>query len=289
MVSALRALAPIGAGMCVLAACAPQAAAPGEARAAATTQAGVECVPIQEGQFFQVVNGRLTVASQPETVVVERIVEPELNWTERIEASFPDLGFPWLQLNARNAEEGVITLTGLAPTREAADRAYDAGERAIKGVPQGRDILIVDGISVEGGEEAVGAALVGLSAASSADECQAAFVRVMEGRNVSFAVGRADINSESARLLDAAAGVATLCSRFEIEVAGHTDSRGDAVLNQNLSDQRARAVRQYLINRGVADTALVARGYGETFPLIPGDSDAANSANRRTEFVVRSR
>lgn len=273
-----------------LAACSPQnGTAPDRGVSATSSQASVECVPIEEGALYQVVNGRFAAAQAPDPIVIETVIEPELNWTERVEASFPDLGFPWLQLNARNAEEGVITLTGLAPTAEAKDRALDAGERAIKASPQGRDVLIIDGISVEGGEEAVGAALEGLTVGSSVAECQAAFERVMEGRNVSFAVGRSDINAESARLLDAAAGVATLCSRFEIEVAGHTDTRGDAVLNQNISVQRARAVRQYLVNKGVSPAALIARGYGETFPLIEGESPEANEANRRTEFVVRER
>lgn len=273
-----------------LVACAPQnSTAPGSGSSATSTQASVECVPIEEGALYQVVNGRFTAAQAPDPIIIETVIEPELNWTERVEASFPDLGFPWLQLNARNAQEGVITLTGQAPTLEAKERALEAGESAIKAQPQGRDVLIIDGVSVEGGEEAVGAALEGLSVSSSAGECQAAFRRVMQGRNVSFAVGRADINAESARLLDAAAGVATLCSRFDIEVAGHTDTTGQAYLNQGISEQRARAVRQYLINRGVQPSVLTARGYGETFPLIEGETPEANAANRRTEFVVRER
>ncbi|MEL6661768.1 MAG: OmpA family protein [Pseudomonadota bacterium] len=288
MVSSRQRLALAAGLAATLAACAPQGAAP-SSNGAASASAGVECVPIEEGALYVVRNGRLAAAEAPDPVIIERVVEPELTWPERIEAGFPDAGFPWLELNARNAEEGVVTLTGTAPTREAAEAAYAAGEAAIKGVPQGRDILIVDGISVEGGEEAVGAALQGLTAASSVDECQAAFVRVMEGRNVSFAVGNAAINDESARLLNAAAGVATLCSRYQIEVAGHSDKQGDAVFNQRLSQQRANSVRQYLIDRGVAPSVLIARGYGETFPLIDAETPEANAANRRTEFQVRRR
>jgi len=288
MVSRVQGLAMAMALGAVVSACAPQASAP-PAQGNTQAQAAVECVPIEEGALYRVENGRFTTAEAPEPIIIETVIEPELTWPERIEASFPDLGFPWMQLNARNAEEGVVTLTGLAPTQDAADRAYDAGERAIKDLPQGRDVLIVNGISVEGGEEAVGAALESLTSAASAAECQAAFSRVMDGRNVSFAVGRADINEESAQLLNAAAGVATLCSRFNIEVAGHTDTTGDAVLNQNISEQRARAVRQYLINRGVRPDVLTARGYGETFPLVEGETLEANAANRRTEFVVRAR
>lgn len=261
---------------------------------ATTTQASqsgelVECVPIEEGALYRVVDGKLTAAEAPDPVIIERVVEPELTWTERLEASFPDLGFPWMQLDSRNADSGVVTLTGLAPSEDAKMRALDAGEDAIKATPQGRDLLIIDGISVEGGEEAVGAALNTLTSASSAQECQVAFLRVMEGRNVSFSTAGASISDESARLLDAASAVATLCQDYEIEIGGHTDSVGNAINNQRLSERRAESVRQYLIGKGVPADTLVAVGYGEAELLDPRDTPEAHARNRRTEFTVRER
>ena len=249
----------------------------------------VECVPIEEGALYRVVDGKLTAAEAPDPVIIERVVEPALTWTERIEASFPDLGFAWMQLDSRNADAGVVTLTGLAPTEDAKARALDAGETAIKATPQGRDLLIIDGISVEGGEEAVGAALDTLTSAASAQECQDAFARVMEGRNVSFRTAGASINDESARLLDAASAVATLCQDYEIEIGGHTDAVGNAINNQRLSERRAESVRQFLISKGVSGEALVAVGYGESELLDTGDTPEAHARNRRTEFTVRER
>ena len=262
----------------------------GESTSAPAQVSGlVECVPIEEGALYRVVDGKFTAAEAPDPVIIERVVEPELTWTERLEASFPDIGFPWMQLDSRNADAGVVTLTGLAPSADAKARALEAGETAIKSTPQGRDLLIIDGISVEGGEEAVGAALDTLTSASSAEECQAAFIRVMDGRNVSFRTAGASINLESARLLDAASAVATLCQDYEIEIGGHTDAVGNSNNNLRLSERRAESVRQFLISKGVPADMLVAVGYGETRLLDTGDTPEAHARNRRTEFTVRER
>ncbi|MCI4644438.1 MAG: OmpA family protein, partial [Hyphomonadaceae bacterium] len=285
MARRLRQTALGSVALMVLAACGGQSSDPQTSR----TGELVECVPIEEGALYRVVDGKLTAAEAPDPVIIERVVEPELTWTERLEASFPDLGFPWMQLDSRNADAGVVTLTGLAPTADAKGRALDAGESAIKATPQGRDLLIIDGISVEGGEEAVGAALGTLTTASSVEECQAAFIRVMEGRNVSFRTAGASINDESARLLDAASAVATLCQDYEIEIGGHTDSVGNAINNQRLSERRAESVRQFLISKGAPAEILVAVGYGESELLDTGDTPEAHARNRRTEFTVRER
>lgn len=253
----------------------------------ANVASDADCVPIEEGALYRVVDGRLTAATAPEPVIIERVVEPERNWAERVEARFPDIGFPWMQLDARNVAAGVVTLTGLAPSQAAKEEALAAGEQAIKAVPQGRDILVIDGISVEGGGEAVGAALGELDDSSSVQACQDAFTRVMDGRNVSFASGGASISGQSARLLDAATGVAILCSEYAIEIRGHTDSVGDALVNQRLSERRASAVRQYLIDKGVPAGSLNAVGYGESEPLDTRDTAEAHARNRRTEFIVR--
>jgi outer membrane protein OmpA-like peptidoglycan-associated protein len=98
-------------------------------------------------------------------------------------------------------------------------------------------------------------------------------------------------------VLDRVAAVAKECSKFGIEIGGHTDTGGAADLNQRLSDLRANAVRTYMINKGVPASQLTAKGYGETKPLVndfpggnadvPGQPDSPLRAqNRRTEFTV---
>lgn len=69
-----------------------------------------------------------------------------------------------------------------------------------------------------------------------------------------------------------------------VEVAGHTDSRGNDAYNKRLSDQRANSVRQYLINNGIAASRITARGYGEEQPVASNETDAGRAQNRRVEL-----
>jgi outer membrane protein OmpA-like peptidoglycan-associated protein len=69
----------------------------------------------------------------------------------------------------------------------------------------------------------------------------------------------------------------------KIEIAGHTDDQGSDAYNFNLSQRRAVAVQQFLIDAGIAQERLVAKGYGKTQPLIDQTDEGARSLNRRVE------
>lgn len=269
-----------------LAACGAEPAPTDRVAQQIATENPLDCVPIQEGTYFVVQNGRLAPASAPQSAATE--ADAPRGWADQVEAGFTDLGYSWLQLDARNVDAGVVTLTGRAPTQASKEAALTAGEAALRSVPEGRDLLVVDGISVEGGGKAVGAALSELDAGATVQSCQNAFTQVMRGRNVAFGFGGSQIEGESARLLDAASGVAILCQDHRIEIGGHTDKVGDAIINQRLSETRARAVLQYLVDRGVPAGSLRAVGYGEAELLDTGDTEAAHARNRRTEFTVRA-
>ena len=71
-----------------------------------------------------------------------------------------------------------------------------------------------------------------------------------------------------------------------IEVAGHTDSVGDAAYNQNLSEQRAATVANYLAGRGVMRDRMITIGAGETRPIASNDTEAGRAQNRRVEFII---
>ncbi len=78
---------------------------------------------------------------------------------------------------------------------------------------------------------------------------------------------------------------------IRIEIMSHTDSRGNDAYNQSLSQQRAQAVVNYLVNKGISRSRLVAKGYGETRLVNRCAngvqcSDAEHQANRRTEFRI---
>jgi hypothetical protein len=72
---------------------------------------------------------------------------------------------------------------------------------------------------------------------------------------------------------------------MDIEVAGHTDSMGSDAYNMKLSQQRAGAVRNFLISKGVAADRLTAKGYGESQPVADNATREGRIQNRRVELV----
>ena len=72
-----------------------------------------------------------------------------------------------------------------------------------------------------------------------------------------------------------------------VEVQGHTDTVGRAQDNLTLSASRARAVMAYLVNAGVSDQRLTAKGMGEDVPIEVEDTEEARALNRRVEFHVQ--
>jgi OOP family OmpA-OmpF porin len=105
-----------------------------------------------------------------------------------------------------------------------------------------------------------------------------------------FEYDKAIIKKESYPILDAVA--ATLQGNPSIqlvEIQGHTDERGDDAYNLDLSDRRAKSVRQYLIDKGVDEKRLSAQGYGETQPLDRNHNEAAWAKNRRVAFLILKR
>ena len=71
-----------------------------------------------------------------------------------------------------------------------------------------------------------------------------------------------------------------------IEIQGHTDNSGSADHNQTLSDQRADAVRAWLTSHGVTPDRLVAKGFGQSKPLVPNVTPAMKAKNRRVQFII---
>lgn len=104
---------------------------------------------------------------------------------------------------------------------------------------------------------------------------------------VLFASGSAVILDESLPILDQAAQLLADNPLGRVEVQGHTDTEGPAEVNLELSQQRADAVRQYLIDQGIEAARLTATGYGETeLKVDPEEDDDDRAANRRIEFRV---
>jgi outer membrane protein OmpA-like peptidoglycan-associated protein len=73
----------------------------------------------------------------------------------------------------------------------------------------------------------------------------------------------------------------------KVRVDGHTDDRGDAAKNKELSLRRAKAVVKFLVEKGVPAERLTAEGHGEEAPLAGNESEAGREKNRRVEFVIQ--
>jgi outer membrane protein OmpA-like peptidoglycan-associated protein len=71
-----------------------------------------------------------------------------------------------------------------------------------------------------------------------------------------------------------------------IELQGHTDSKGSESYNQNLSEERAGTVSGYLAGKGIASSRLTTKGFGETAPKYGNDTDDGRAENRRVEFLI---
>jgi OOP family OmpA-OmpF porin len=110
------------------------------------------------------------------------------------------------------------------------------------------------------------------------------FTGVIEGIN--FKTGSASILPGSFTVLDRAVQVLTEFPSLKLEIQGHTDNRGRAAVNKDLSQRRAEAVRTYFISRGIKPERLTAIGYGLERPIADNRSESGRSRNRRTEFRI---
>jgi len=104
---------------------------------------------------------------------------------------------------------------------------------------------------------------------------------------VYFDTGKSTIKAKSEPLLEDVAYILNMFPYIKlVEVQGHTDDVGSESSNQKLSDARAGAVKEFLTAQGVAETRLLAIGYGETTPLVPEKTSAARAENRRVQFII---
>jgi len=104
--------------------------------------------------------------------------------------------------------------------------------------------------------------------------------------NVFFDTGKATLKQESHKALNDLYEVMKFKESLIIEISGHTDNVGGEELNKKLSQDRADAVRNYLLRKGIAPDRLTAKGYWFSVPVADNDTEEGRAKNRRTEVKI---
>lgn len=107
--------------------------------------------------------------------------------------------------------------------------------------------------------------------------------------DISFAVGRSDIQSNFAPVLDQFAATLRNNPNTDVRIVGHTDSTGSEAINNPLSMDRAASTRSYLAGRGVDSRRIMVEGMGERYPIASNDTNDGRARNRRVEIFVGER
>jgi outer membrane protein OmpA-like peptidoglycan-associated protein len=105
-------------------------------------------------------------------------------------------------------------------------------------------------------------------------------------KNVFFDTDKFDLRPESKAELDKLASFLKTNKTIKIQLRGHTDDVGDKKKNQILSQNRAKAVLDYLVTAGIEKERLSSKGFGDTLPVVKNDSPEHRQQNRRTEYKI---
>lgn len=105
-------------------------------------------------------------------------------------------------------------------------------------------------------------------------------------RPILFDFNMAEVKSESYPIINELVDMMLSWPRLKIEIQGHTDNIGSAEYNQDLSERRAKAVYNLLIDKGIDERRLRYRGFGYSRPISTNDNEEGRAKNRRTQFVI---
>lgn len=107
-----------------------------------------------------------------------------------------------------------------------------------------------------------------------------------ELKNCNFETGKDVLKPESYVVIDELIQYMKKKPSLRIEIGGHTDNIGSEASNQILSEGRAKAVRKYMISKGISSGRILAKGYGMSNPISDNETEEGRAANRRTEVKI---
>jgi outer membrane protein OmpA-like peptidoglycan-associated protein len=104
--------------------------------------------------------------------------------------------------------------------------------------------------------------------------------------DVTFDTGKANLRPAAREKLAKLSGILALHPGLKLDIEGHTDSVGSEATNQALSEKRAVAVRDYLVQEGLSAESIATKGLGKAAPIAPNENPAGRAKNRRVELVL---
>ena len=110
--------------------------------------------------------------------------------------------------------------------------------------------------------------------------------QVIRLNNIFFDFGKAMLTEASFLELNRLVSILNNNPNLRIELSGHTDDKGEYQFNLKLSEDRAKAVVEYLVQKGIDPKRLESKGYGESRPVDTNETDEGRQLNRRVEFVI---
>jgi outer membrane protein OmpA-like peptidoglycan-associated protein len=111
-------------------------------------------------------------------------------------------------------------------------------------------------------------------------------IKVEFNEKILFAFSKSDLRDSAKMNLNKLVTILNQYPNTNIEIQGHTDSRGTDEYNMGLSLRRANAVRDYLASQGIAGSRMTTRGFGESAPAYSNDTPEGMAQNRRVEFLI---
>ena len=109
---------------------------------------------------------------------------------------------------------------------------------------------------------------------------------VLQLNDITFETAKADLKPESFEEIDRLVKMLEDSPTIKCEISAHTDDVGNDDYNLKLSEKRAKSVVDYMVIKGIKPERMIAKGYGETQPLVANDSDENKAKNRRVQFKI---
>lgn len=110
--------------------------------------------------------------------------------------------------------------------------------------------------------------------------------KAVEINDINYSFASSELDNVSKIVLDNLIEFLRANPTVSFEIRGHTDDVGQESTNQKLSEERAKAVYNYLANKGISPIRMKYKGYGESMPIAPNTTEAGRAKNRRTEFYI---